>query len=617
MFNKILLEGEFPKSWNRGYIVPLHKSGNARDPNNFRGLTINSCLSKAFTSILNERLQKYLHVNDIINKYQIGFAKKSQTSDHMLVLKTIADKYKAVNKKIYFGFVDFKKAYDTVWRDGLLYKLLKNGINGKFYNVIESMYQTSECCVKVDQAVTEFFKNNIGVKQGEVLSPLLFNLYVNDLPSCLSDPESPSLNGSQIDCLLYADDLVLMSTTKSGLQRKFDKLNQYCSKWRLCVNTDKTMVMQVSKTGKLPKKADSIVFNNCHLEYTNTYKYLGVVFDSAGNFNQARNNMYERGQKALFKLKSVIDRDFLSPKISLDLFDKTVKPVCLYGSEIWSCLNVSNTILNNNAFIEHLMKKYQVDKVNISFCKWLLGIHKYSSNLGVLGELGRYPFIIDIIKMLVKYWIKLRTKRSYKSLLHDCLCEAELIDASGGQSWLTWLKFVCKMFGISDINNVSVHDISSKIRSSFDSFWIDEINKNSKLRTYCTIKGNFRYEDYLDTLQFNERRLLAKLRLSSHSLKIETGRHTRPVTPVEERKCNECSAGVTEDEYHVIMSCERYTDKRQVLINAIIRECPLFDNLDDSSKFYYIMNLSGPALRNLAQLVQFIFARDNPRRSPS
>ena len=176
-------------------------------------------------------------------------------------------------------------------------------------------------------------------------------------------------------------------------------------------------------------------------------------------------------------------------------------------------------------------------------------LHKFSSNLGVLGELGSYSFIIDIIKMLVKYWIKLRTKRSYKSLLHDCLCEAELIDASGGQSWLTWLKFVCKMFGISHINTVSVHDISSKIRSSFDSFWIDDINKNSKLRTYCTIKGNFRYEDYLDTLQFNERRLLAKLRLSSHSLKIESGRHTRPVTPVKERKCNECSAGVTEDEY--------------------------------------------------------------------
>ena len=298
IFNKILSEGTFPKSWNKGYIVPLHKTGNGRDPNNYRGLTINSCLSKVFTTVLNSRLQKYLQDNDIINKYQIGFLKRSQTSDHMLILKTIADKFKTANEKIYFGFVDFKKAYDTVWRDGLLYKLLANGMNGNFFNVIESMYQTSESYVKVDTVMTESFHNNIGVKQGEVLSPLLFNLYINDLPTSVSDPESPSLNGSPIDCLLCADDLVLMSTSKSGLQRKFDKLGQYCNKWRLCVNTDKTMVMEVSRSGKLPKQSECIIFNNCPLVYTKTYKYLGVVIDSAGNLNAAKSNMYERGQKA-------------------------------------------------------------------------------------------------------------------------------------------------------------------------------------------------------------------------------------------------------------------------------------------------------------------------------
>ena len=160
-----------------------------------------------------------------------------------------------------------------MWRDGLLYKLLANGMNGNFFNVIESMYQTSESCVKVDRVMTESFHNNIGVKQGEVLSPLLFNLYINDLPTSVSDPESPSLNGSPIDCLLYADDLVLMSTSKSGLQRKFDKLGQYCNRWRLCVNTDKTMVMEVSRSGKLPKQSECIIFNNCPLVYTKTYKY--------------------------------------------------------------------------------------------------------------------------------------------------------------------------------------------------------------------------------------------------------------------------------------------------------------------------------------------------------
>ena len=131
---------------------------------------------------------------------------------------------------------------------------------------------------------------------------------------------------------------------------------------------------------------------------------LVLFFDSAGNFNAAKSNMYERGQKALFKLKSVIDREFLSPKISLDLFDKTVKPVCMYGSEIWSCLTAS---LSSNYSIDQLMKKFQIEKVNISFCKWLLGIQ---SNFGVLGEIGRYPLFIDIFKGVVKYYQKTVSK---------------------------------------------------------------------------------------------------------------------------------------------------------------------------------------------------------------
>ena len=319
--------------------------------------------------------------------------------------------------------------------------------------------------------------------------------------------------------------------------------------------------------------------------------------------------------KGVRKLKSVIDREFLSPKISLDLFDKTVKPVCMYGSEIWSCFNASQT---NNISFEQLMKKFPIEKVNISFCKWLLGIHKYSSNFGVLGEIGRYPFCIDILKGVVKYWSKLSIKRKDKPLIHDCLCEAELIDETGGHSWVTWLKFVCKLFGFTNIANVSSGEISKKMRSSFEASWLDEINKNSKLRTYCTIKGNFRYEDYLDTLQFNHRRILAKLRLSAHNLHIETGRHTRPVTSINDRKCNECSTCEVEDEYHAVMVCNKYADKRRELFNSIVHECPLFTSLDGSSKFYFIMNCCGQILKNVARFIQYIFnTRDNPRRSLS
>ncbi|KAK3087181.1 hypothetical protein FSP39_002749 [Pinctada imbricata] len=354
----------------------------------------------------------------------------------MLVLKTLIDKYKDSNQKLYFGFVDFQKAYDTVWREGLLYKLQMNGIKGNFYNIMKKMYAVSECCVKIDDKLTEGFLNNIGVKQGEVMSPLLFNIYINDILKSISDEDSASLNNSNLKCLLYADDLVLISTSLDGLQRKFDTLSDYCDKWRLRVNVNKTMVMPITKSGRPLAGRQNIKYKGHDLEYTNTYKYLGIVFDSSGNFTQAKLNMNERGNKALFKLKSVIDRDFLSPKISLDLFDKTVKPVCLYGSEIWG----SVTMKNNSAydFVKSSCTKLPIEKINIAFCKWLLGVNKYASVFGALGELGRYPLILDVLKGTIRYWLKLQEKRKTKSLINDCLCEAELIDINNGHSWITW-----------------------------------------------------------------------------------------------------------------------------------------------------------------------------------
>ena len=196
--------------------------------------------------------------------------------------------------------------------------------------------------------------------------------------------------------------------------------------------------------------------------------------------------MYERGQKALFKLKSVIDRDFLSLQISLDLFDKTVKPVCLYGSEIWTCLNVpqNNTF---DDFIESFLKKTQIDKVSTSFCKWLLVVHKYSSNFGVLGDLGRHSLCFDVLKSVIQYWKKLQTKRTQKSLLHDCLCESEITDVMGGKSFTSWIRQICSLFGIENVLNISNHNISSKLKSSFESMWKRKISKDKKMRTYCEI----------------------------------------------------------------------------------------------------------------------------------
>ena len=132
---------------------------------------------------------------------------------------TLIDKYMPRKEKIYACFVDFKKAFDSVWHEGLQYKLLEIGIGSCFYKLIKSLYSTSSCAIKIGQTQTEPFRYSRGVRQGCVLSPLFFNLYINDLPfvfeNILSDPIVLP-NGTKLNSLLYADDLIILSGSRIG-----------------------------------------------------------------------------------------------------------------------------------------------------------------------------------------------------------------------------------------------------------------------------------------------------------------------------------------------------------------------------------------------------------------
>ena len=175
LFNLILSSGVFPRIWSEGYIVPIYKAGSRLDPGNYRGICISSCLGKFFTLILNSRFITFLEGNKILNKCQIGFRYGFRTSDHILVLKTLIDLYKSHKRPLFAWFVDFRKAYDSVWREGLFYKLVQYGCSRNFIRVLLSMYSSVRAAVRLNAGVTPSFASNIGLKQGCNLSPTLFN----------------------------------------------------------------------------------------------------------------------------------------------------------------------------------------------------------------------------------------------------------------------------------------------------------------------------------------------------------------------------------------------------------------------------------------------------------
>ena len=150
---------------------------------------------------------------------QIGFRTGYITADYVFILNTILNSYFSKGKKVYACFVDFSQAYDSVWRNGLLYKSILNRLSLKFILLIKSMYTELQAAVKLPNGVTPYFSSLVGVRQGCNLSPMLFILFVNDnfdlFDNAKCDPVKP--HTKLIHCLMYAGDLLILSETENGL----------------------------------------------------------------------------------------------------------------------------------------------------------------------------------------------------------------------------------------------------------------------------------------------------------------------------------------------------------------------------------------------------------------
>ena len=173
--------------------MPIKKSGNAHDPCYYRGIAITSCLAKLFNRLMNKRLTIFLTENGIICDEQIGFRHGSRASDYIFEPKYLISKYLHNSKRLYVG---------CVLHPVLFIRLVSCGLGGKFLSVLEVMYSQIDLQVICNsRGLTEVFPSQLGVFQGDNLSPNLFNIFVNDLTNCFGETSMPVVLGElRINC---------------------------------------------------------------------------------------------------------------------------------------------------------------------------------------------------------------------------------------------------------------------------------------------------------------------------------------------------------------------------------------------------------------------------------
>ena len=253
------------------------------------------------------------------------------------ILRTLIEKYVGKKRgKLYVTSIDLQKAFDRVDREVVFEKMYKWGVSKKIINAVKNIYKEVRCSIKIKggQFIGDI-TSEIGVKQGCKLSPILFLLVINDILEAVQEEMTPNLNNKEMKGLIFADDILIFSQTPIGMQRNINKISEYCKKWGLGINKDKTKVL-ICKRGNKLSKYEKWYLDNEKIEVVRKMEYLGMIVNGNLSWGEHIKRAKLKGIAALASLGIVEKRlPNVKFKIMRNIFNSMIKAKVLYGAEIW------------------------------------------------------------------------------------------------------------------------------------------------------------------------------------------------------------------------------------------------------------------------------------------
>ena len=334
VLNIVWSTGSIPNSWLEAMIVKLPKKGDLTKCSNWRGISVLSSINKLIAILLYTRIADKLEPH--IRRQQAGFRPQRSCVDHINTLRIIAEQTKEWRTPLYMLFVDFKQAFDSLDRS-MMWKILESrGIPTTILRLIQELYRGASCKVLHRGKLGLPFQVRSGVKQGCILSPLLF-LIVLDWVMDKVDATPKGIQwilNSKLGDLCFADDICLLTHNKEDMEYKLSQLIKYAGQVGLKINVGKTKLLRIGT--KIPCK---FVIEGEEIEEVKSFQYLGSVFTADGGADEDVENRLLKAKQAFAALRNIWRANQISRNVKLKFFRTNVLSVLLYGCETWKVTN--------------------------------------------------------------------------------------------------------------------------------------------------------------------------------------------------------------------------------------------------------------------------------------
>ena len=590
--------GVIPETWATANIVTIPKSGDPTDPNNYRGISLIDIGLKLLSKVIIERITREAEGRDWMRPEQAGFRKKEECVGQFVALLETLQRRRLKGEDTYVAFIDMKKAYDTVPQEALLWKLETLGVKGRCLKFLRALYQSSKAEVLVggppaseddcSSTTTSSFQLERGVRQGCPMSPVLFNLFANDI---LNGCERygvvvPGIGPpvERLPGLMFADDIVLLASTPIHLQKQLKRIGRWAERWEMSFGTQKCGVMKVQRD---PSVLQQIVppvggwrLHGEDIPVVNQYKYLGMVLSHDLDINVIVDDRLAKTKRSLEAAGPFLKSQSIPTMARVMAVKAMILPVATFGGEV---------VGMNQAGVSKLQR--QMDKA----VRWIAGAgvrSRVTASATLWKELGIPPVAAVTASLRARALVKFGGLRTWVSrLTNHPMTHRKRTWVTNGLAWMRRYKLP-----IENTNRVK-REVKRMVWKRMEgrvrpvSLALYDARGYEKSREY--VKRALRHPSLSRGVSW-----LLRLRVQA----VWTARKAVQAGLIPEGWRNSCpSCGVEipreEDETtHVLLHCRKFSEVRSETIARILRRVEGFSLTGDRASQDNVVFLLGGRL---------------------